>query len=189
MEITKNRSLALWLVLLFSCSEKEVRLSENPTQLDKYFPLSEFVLSQIELLDGKEIEKILLLGESQETIIQKLDSVGWRRELDLFIQSDINKASLAGSYKIAEMPDGVVYTRIEGQPGDVQELRVTTEGDRILQVSFTYKKASFFYLSEGAGSLSIDPNTGLLDSYEVIGHQKVWLLSANDMQLKATVRK
>ncbi|MCC5938426.1 MAG: hypothetical protein JJU34_14200 [Lunatimonas sp.] len=177
----------MWLVLLFSCTEQGTNLRENPTQLDQYFPLSDFVQSQIERLDGKKVRKTLVLGERKEEVTQQLDQVGWRKELDLFIQSDINKASLATSYTTEETADRIVHRLIDGELGDVQEMKVIKDGDTILELSFTYRKESFFYLSEGAGSMTVNPETGLVASYEVSGRQKVWFLPANTMELSAVV--
>lgn len=185
--LTKSRSLAMLLVLLFSCSEQGPDFRENPTQLEKYFPLGDFVLAQIERLDGMQTEKTLVLGGRTEVVTQRLDQVGWRKELDLFIQSDINKASLASSYTTEETPNRVVHRLIEGERGEVQEMYVTKENDNIQEISFTYQKESFFYLSEGSGSIRLDPVTGLLLAYEVNGRQKVWFLPANTMELRAVV--
>lgn len=181
------RRLALAAGLLFSCSETDVRPMDNPIQGDKYFSIRELVDDQIVALKGKRVSKATQLGDQVEKIDRVLDSADWRVEFDIFIQADINKASLANSYDTKETNDEILHTRIEGEPGDVQEMRIQRQNGRVEKVSFSFRKESLFYLSEGDAAMELDVQTGLVSHYYVNGRQKVWFLPANTMRVTGEI--
>lgn len=174
----------LWigcLFLLLACGKTEQGPLENPTQLDKYFPLVQFVQNQISLLDGMRVAKRVAINGREEEVSMVLNAEGWRKELDLFIQADINKNSLASSYITEESPELLRHTLISGEKGEIQMLTVHRTADKISRIDFSFKKENLFYLSEGSGSLKLRPDGKYISSYEVKGYQKVWFLPSNVM--------
>jgi hypothetical protein len=184
----KIGSLALSLGLLFSCSETIDEGGGASGLPQKYFPLGDFVQDQLSQLDGKEVHKVLRIGDDRREVVQqRFDKEGWSKELELFLQADINKASLMDSYTVDETADRLIHSLIDGAPGDVREMVIHRENGRVRDISFTYKKDSYFYLSEGRGVLEIHPESGLIQGYTVSGRQKVWFLPTNTMEVKARV--
>lgn len=117
----------------------------------------------------------------EEAIIKVMDADEWRKELDLFIQADINKNSLAASYTTQETPQLLRHILIPGEKGEIQMMTVHRSEDKISRVDFSFKKENLFYVSEGSGSLKMTADGNRLSSYEVNGYQKVWFLPANIM--------
>lgn len=173
----------VWLVFLlfFSCGKAKKEPLENPTQLSKYFPLVQFLEEQITLLGGKEVSKVIAIKGREETVTLVMDQEEWRKELDLFIQADINKNSLATSYTTEDGPDLLRHTLIPGEKGEIKSLSVHRSGNKIRSIDFTFKKDNLFYLSEGSGRLSLTADGKKISRYEVKGFQKVWFLPANNM--------
>lgn len=111
----------------------------------------------------------------------------WRKELHIFIQADINKASLATSY-FTEEGDGFTIHRLKpGEKSQIQEIRVAYEGDRVSQVSFISRHDNIFYTSGSEGKIFLDTKSGLLTSYQVHGTQKVWFLAPNEMEIEGKI--
>lgn len=180
---SKKSRWMIWLVffLFFSCGKTKKEPLGNPTQLNKYFPLVEFVEEQISILNGKQVSKVISIKGKEETVSLVLGSEDWRKELDLFIQADINKNSLATSYSTEDSPSLLRHTLIPGEKGEIKTLAVHRSGGKISRIDFTFKKENLFYLSEGSGSLFMTADGRQISSYKVKGFQKVWFLPANVM--------
>ncbi len=173
--------------LLVSCSKSEQVPLDNPTQLEKYFPLNQFVQDQITQLDGKKVSKMMIIKGKEAAVTMEMDAEEWRKELDIFIQADINKNSLASSYTTEESSQLLRHTLIPGEKGDVQMLTIHRLDDKISTVDFSFSKENLFYLSKGSGSLKMTADGNSISSYEVNGYQKVWFLPANIMLTEGTI--
>lgn len=175
------------LALLLSCAQDEEKPMENPTQIDKYFLLKDFVKGQINILDEVKVRKMTSIKGKVENTEQQMDIDDWRKELDIFIQADINKASLSTSYA-TEKNDGYIVHRLKpGEKSSIQEIKVAYYGDKISEISFTSHQQNIFYTSESEGVLRVDTATGKISSYQVRGTQKVWFLPTNKIEVKGEV--
>ena len=180
------------LGLLFSCTEGEKQPLANPTQIDKYFPLKALVVEQLEALDGKEVQKETFINGEKETNTVTLDQEQWRKELDAFIQADINKAANSTAYEIQENGSEKVYLLKPEAIGNIKELRVnyqSPEHNHLKEVTFLAKSENLFYESSTQGRLHIDESTGHITAYSVEGSQKVWFLSPNKITVEGKVTK
>lgn len=180
-----------WVVLIvgliLSCSQENGQPMDNPTQIEKYFPLKAFVENQIDLLDGTTVSKsIAIKGKMEETKL-RMDAESWRRELDIFIQADINKASLATAYETEERDGLTIYRLKQGEKSAIQEIQVSYEGEQVRQINFKAYQDDFFYKSASEGELIVD-TSGRIEAYEVAGIQNVWFLSPNEMLVKGKIQ-
>lgn len=183
----KRGWVVVMVVLLVSCSEDHEQPMDNPTQIDKYFQLKDFVENQIPLLDGATVRKSLLIKGQTEEIELRMDAEAWRRELNIFVQADINKASLATAYETI-MEDGLTVHRLKpGEKSAIQEIIINHEGENVRQISFKAYQDEFFYTTTSEGELMVDAS-GKIQSYQVEGVQKVWFLSPNEMLVKGEVQ-
>lgn len=123
----------------------------------------------------------------EEDLTRVMNADEWRKELDLFIQADINKNSLATSYTTQETSQLLRHTLIPGEKGEIQMMTIHRSGDKISRVDFSFKKKNLFYVSEGSGSLKMMDDSNHLSSYKVKGYQKVWFLPANIMLMEGEI--
>lgn len=179
--------LFLTLALLLSCAQDEEKPMENPTQIDKYFLLKDFVKGQIYLLDEVKVRKMTSIKGKVENTEQQMNIEDWRKELDIFIQADINKASLSTSYATEKGAGFTIHRLKPGEKSSIQEIKVAYDEDEISQISFTSHQQNIFYTSESEGILSVDTATGKISSYQVRGIQKVWFLPTNKIEVKGEV--
>jgi hypothetical protein len=174
-------------VALLSCKPGEKEPLANPIQIRAYFPISEFVIEQIELLEGTAVEKELFVNESLERTTQRLDSAGWRKELDWFIQIDINKASLATAYEVTEENGKTIHKLKEGEKASLKEMVVHREGQAVKEITLVAEESNTFYGSQTNARLTTDPATGRISFYELESRQKVWFLDPNTLKVNSRV--
>lgn len=181
----KRFSIVLLSGLLLSCSEGEKQPLANPTQIDKYFPLKDFVEQQINRLDGQKVGKLSMINGDEQTSEVLLDKDAWRKELDIFIQSDINKAANSTAYETIEKDGKLTHRLKEGAKGAVKLIEVSfVEGtDRVSSIYFESEEDNMFYESSAEGILEMN-EVGKLEQYEVSGIQKVWFLDANKIKVQ-----
>ncbi len=182
----------LWAFLLFThvllgCRQEEEKPFSNPTQIEQYFPLKAFIEDKLPEMDGLEVEKSLRLGENEEKSRQVFDQEAWRRELDIFIHADINKASLADAYHTVEDQNSKAHSLKEGEKGEVRLLKIFWGEDKqdLDSIYFVREKSTLFYSSFAEGTLVI--YEGQIHNYKVYGEQKVWFLPNNRMYLEGRV--
>lgn len=179
--------MVLSLIMAFSCAQEDEQITGNPTQINKYFQLKDFVENQVALLDGATVRKSMGIKGQVEKADLKMNAEAWREELDIFIQSDINKASLSTAYETEETEGFTRYYLKPGEKSSIKEIRVYYEGDQVKQINFSAYQNDFFYTTGSDGELVIDTASGIINSYSVKGTQKVWFLPANEMKVEGQI--
>ena len=182
--MVRQRLYLLPLVLLFCCQQEEKQPIENPTQIEKYFLLKDFVENQINKVEGATVRKTTGIKGKQEVVEMDMNAEDWRKELHIFIQADINKATLATSYDTEETGKSTIHKLKPGEKSPIQEIKIDFQGKQVKKISFVSHQQNLFYASDAQGDLHIDTLTGKIDAYQVSGRQKVWFLSPNEMAVK-----
>src|SRR5690554_2500493 len=132
----KTATIFLLLGLLWSCEQGKQQPLDNPTQIDKYFQLKDFVEGQVSRLDHATVRKTMGIKGEQEVLQQQFNSDEWRRELDVFVQADINKASLASAYETIKNDTLTLHQLKPGEKSSVQEISVSYQAGKINRISF-----------------------------------------------------
>src|SRR5690606_28717068 len=114
----------------------------------------------------------------RETSQQPFFAGEWRRELDVFVQADINKASLASAYETIKNDTLLLHRLKAGEKSSIQEIRISYQADKISRISFIAQLDNLFYSSDTQGELVLDSASGMIGSYRVKSVQKVWFLPA-----------
>ncbi|MBS9523529.1 hypothetical protein KI659_05790 [Litoribacter alkaliphilus] len=175
--------------MLASCGNQVEKPIKNPTQIDTYFPISDFINKQIDGLEGVDLRKDLYVNGDHEQVRQQLTREQWRSELDWFIQADINKASLATAYDIVDENGTTSYRLKPGENSNIEEMTVIYDGDRVDEILVKAFDKNTFYQSETMAKLSTDPVSGNLSTYELETTQKVLLLSPRVLKVKSQVEQ
>ena len=109
-----NKKIADWLnagilslgaLFLLSACQTPAEKNDDPPV---YYDVKGFVKNQIQLLTQEKptVEKTMVVGNDQEK--RSTQEVDWQKELELFVQADINKPAYRQSYAIAR-PDSLTY--------------------------------------------------------------------------------
>lgn len=94
-----------YIVAFTSCKNPDGNVSK-PT----YFSIAGFFKKEAVKLENKKpmIEKTAIQNERKQS--RTLHIKDWQKELELFIQSDINKPAWRGSYTVVNNKDFIIYT-------------------------------------------------------------------------------
>lgn len=159
---------------------------KNPTQIDQYFPISDFLYEQISRLNGIAVQKTVVMNGESQVVEQVLSQREWREEFDWFIQADINKASLAQSYETIKDDEVTRHILKPGEKGTLKEMEVIYKAGQVKEINFLTRDENTFYLSETTSRLTTGDN-GLINLYTLESSQKVWFLSPNELLVKSEV--
>ena len=173
-------------LLLSSCDSAQERKSKVMT----YYDLKGFIESQIIVLDKKkpEVTKTMSVSGKNETRIS--NDVDWKKELELFIQADINKPAYSKSYSITK-PDSVtvLYELKTEESLPVRYLKIKidkTSGDPIV-IQALLRSENKLYQSEKNIELhgSVNNNQWQLNEYTVRGFQKLATMDKKSFDVTA----
>lgn len=165
---------AVFLFSLVSCRQEEAR-DDAPKV---YYDLKGFIENQIAHLNEKkpEVSKTAVLGSKREA--SKTREVDWKKELELFVQADINKPSYGQSYEIVQ--NGPLHYEYRLKPGNdlpVAYLKIDTDSvlKQPLRVEALIRASNKVYNSEKKVVLNAAKHDNLVEvnSYEVDGYQKL----------------
>lgn len=165
---------AILFVLVVSCRPEEAR-DDAPKV---YYDLKDFIENQIVYLNEKkpEVSKTAVLGEKRE--VSKTREVDWKKELELFVQADINKPSYRQSYEIIQNgPLHYEYRLKTGNDLPVAYLKIDSDSvlKQPLRVEALIRASNKIYHSEKKVVLNATRRNNLLEvsSYDVDGYQKL----------------
>ena len=160
---------------------------------NSYFDLAGFTRGQIKRLDSLRpmVDKRVVSGEKRET--KKLNAIDWQRELDLFVQADLNKPAYRNSYVTKKSGNEVEYRAKAGEDVPVKHLKVRLDspGGRVLSAEALVTSENYLYQSSKRLQLRCRPDQQggwLLGEYTVSGFQKLVFLDQEPFEIVGTVR-
>lgn len=157
--------LTFW-ALLSACNEE---VKENKT--NKYFDLKGLIEKQIKTLNVQKpiVQKSITTADSSENqLVKKID---WAKELELFIQADLNKPAFTQSYQVDSSSMGVKYSLKDSEKLPVKYLVISRVGEDGISVEAFINTNNYLYETERHLQLSVK-NSELTD-YQIDGFQKI----------------
>ncbi len=161
------------LLLLSSCGSGSNK--QNPQELN-YYDIKGFFEREIKELEkaNPTVNKTTVYNREEE--IRSLQIEKWEQELALFSESDINKSSWKGSYKIDSLPNQLIYSAKE-EDLRTRKIIIDFKGNTPSRFSIENKTSNYLYTS-------IEDLTFYPDSLYIIHKkQKVVLLGGNDYKI------
>ena len=163
------RKLLFVSLLLLGCAENS---NQNTTKT--YFDLAGFINQQISQLTNSQplTQKNLLINEHTEAISTK--DIDWKKELDLFVQADLNKQSYQLSYNTDSTQNTVIYQLKKGENLPVKALKIEFDEEKSPKhIEASMQVANYLYKSEK--NLSMDFEKKQLKNYQIEGWQKLFV--------------
>ncbi len=163
------RKLLFISLLLLGCTE-----SSNENTPKYYYDLAGFINQQITQLTKNQpiTEKKLLIGEKTETIQTK--DTDWKKELELFLQADLNKQSYQLSYAKDSTQNTVIYQLKKGENLSVKTLKIEFDEDKSPKhIEALIQVENYLYQSEK--NLSMDLDKKQLKNYQIEGWQELFI--------------
>ncbi|SEJ28943.1 hypothetical protein SAMN05216327_10862 [Dyadobacter sp. SG02] len=179
---------AVLVMSLTSCNQEETR-DDAPKA---YYDLKGFIENQIVYLNEKkpEVNKTAILGSKRE--VSKTREVDWKKELELFVQADINKPSYRQSYEVVQ--NGPLHYEYRLKPGNdlpVVYLKIDTDSvlKQPLRVEALLRASNKVYNSEKKIVLNTSRHDNLLgvNAYEVNGYQKLIFVEKKQFSIRGQI--
>ena len=163
------RKLLFISLLLVGCAKSE---TQNSTK--EYFDLAGLVNQQITELNKNQplTHKNLVIEEKKEVL--NTNKIDWQKELELFLQADLNKQSYQLSYNKEETPQMAVYTLKEGENLPVKSLKIIFDEDKSAKhIEALIQTENYLYQSEKHLLMTLDKNQ--LTNYQIEGWQELFI--------------
>lgn len=179
---------AILLFSLLACNQEEAR-DDAPKS---YYDLKGFIENQIVYLSEKkpEVSKTAILGNKREVSVTR--EMDWKKELELFVQADINKPSYRQSYEVIR--NGPLHYEYRLKPGNdlpVAYLKIDTDSvlKQPMRVEALIRTKNKIYNSEKKLVLNAQKRNSLLEinSYEVNGYQKLIFVEKKEFGIRGQI--
>jgi hypothetical protein len=168
-----------------SCVESNKSVQETQ---NIYFPLKDYIEELALNLHGNVLLKEVIVNGEKEEIIDTLTSENWLKELDFFLQADINRPSLAAAYETQKNDQEIIHQLKKGEKGRVQRIVVNYNADEVKDITFISKSSNLFYTTETKGIIYNRSQEGKIESYVVETTQKVVFLKPNKMSVTGYIK-
>jgi hypothetical protein len=154
------------MIGISACQSESAEMKVN-----KYYDLKGLVERQIEALKTEKprVQKDILVNEGTEN--QTVDSLDWSKELEFFIQADLNKPAFLSSYRVDSSSMNVKYFLKETEKLPVKFLEVNRMGEDGVEIRALVSNSNYLYDTERNLKLSL--KQGQLIDYQIDGFQKV----------------
>ena len=177
------------ILLLSGCDQPQEKAKEKKI----YYDLKGFIETQIEFLSEQKpiVDKVMSVSGKNES--RSTREIDWKKELELFIQADINKPAYSKSYAVSK-PDSLtsVYTLKTEENISVKWVRIQldkTTGNPVL-IQARLRSENKLYQSEKNVELHCksESNQWHLTSYSIKGYQKLATMDRKDFDIQAEVK-
>ncbi len=174
--------LLTFCALLSACNEE---VKEN--QVKKYFDLKGLVERQITTLNSQKpsVQKTVLMSDSTEN--QLVKTIDWAKELELFIQADLNKPAFVQSYHVDSSSMGVKYTLKETEKLPVKYLNVNRLGEDGISIEAYINTDNYLYETERHLKLSLRNNQ--VTDYQIDGFQKIVFGNKKGFKINGIIKR
>lgn len=177
------RIVLLSLLFLASCTQ-----SESKIQTKTYYDLAGLINQQISDLSVKKplVEKTVVLVDKQERIETK--DINWNKELELFLQADLNKQSYQSGYTIDIKDKRTSYMLKPGEKLSVTQLLIEfDEKDLPKYIEATMHTNNYLYESDK--KLTADLVDNQLKSYKIVGYQELFIGSRKNFSVEGRIKE
>lgn len=177
------------LFLLGSC-----QTPTDTTQTKVYFDLKGFIEKQIVELNKRQplVTKEISIENNQDKI--ETTAIDWSKELELFIQADLNKQAFQLSYDISQpTPNAYLYSLKKGEKLAIKSLKIvideTSKQPNLIEAEL--KEENKLYDSEKFLSLTCTmrpEGIWLIKTYKISGFQQLTLADKKAFSVIGTIK-
>ena len=182
----------LFLIFLFffiGCDQPQ----EKSDNKKAYFDLKGFIETQITFLSEQKPtvdKKMRVSGRDESRLTKQID---WKKELELFVQADINKPAYSKSYKISK-PDSLttIYTLKTEENIPVKSIRIQLDkatGNPVLIQALVHAENKLYQSEKNIEMHCVnESNQWHITSYSIKGYQKLVAMDKKNFDISAQVK-
>lgn len=184
-------SILLFLCLFaFACDNSSTQTASKPV----YFDVAGYVKGQIQTLSTQKPTVAKNAFINQKANNQTTQDIDWEKELDLFVQADINKPAFRTSYTVVR-PDSLTYhytLKPSEEKLTVRALMVKLDSvtRQPAQITAVLKSENPLYQSERRILLESGVNKAKgwsIQKYQVEGFQQLTYFDRNEFRVQGKV--
>ncbi|WP_337043276.1 hypothetical protein [Emticicia sp. 17c] len=176
------RILLFVLLFLSACTNPETRISSN-----QYYDVAGLVNEQIKALSAKKplVEKNVMLANKQERIETK--DIDWEKELELFLQADLNKQSYQLSYVTENTANTTTYRLKPAEKLPVKYVAIEwDENKKPRRIEAVMQTSNYLYESDK--TLVAIFEKGHLSEYQIKGYQELFVGSRKNFAIHGKIK-
>ena len=186
----KPFSLLMLCLLAFSCDNAAPQTATKPV----YFDVADYVKSQIQALSTQKPTVAKNAFINRQTNKQTTNAIDWAKELDLFVQADINKPAFRNSYTVVR-PDSLTYN-YSLKPGEEKltvrtlTVKVDPKTRRPVLIEAVLKSENLLYESERRLLMESGVNGVVgwgVRHYRVEGFQQLSYFDRNEFRVEGRI--
>ena len=168
------------IIVATSCQSESAVESTN-----KYFDLKGLIEKQIKILNSQKplVQKIVIISDSSES--QSIKTINWSKELELFMQADLNKPAFIQSYQVDSSSTSVKYTLNASEKSPVKYLKINRLGEGEIAIEALVNNDNYLYETERHLKLSVKNNN--LTNYQIDGFQKIVFGNKKVFKINGTI--
>jgi hypothetical protein len=158
---------------------------QEPSEIfiDEYYKLNDFWLGQKDKLESSKptFAKTIKMDGSENTV--QTSDINWKRELEIFMSTDINRSAMRGCYDEVKEGNNLIYTLKSDKEQAVRKIEITLENEKPILVKAKMLTENFLYSS--SRSISANFVEGQLSEYTISGSQELFIGTKKDFFIKA----
>ncbi len=182
--------LSLYFLILFSACQTPTETRTGP---NAYYDVKSFVQNQIKLFSQQQplIEKTMVVGGDEEKRSTK--EVDWQKELELFLQADINKPAYRLSYATTR-PDSLTYEYTlqteEDLPVRFLKVVLDKENGKPAAIEAKISSENKLYESEKNLSMRCEEKAGnwQITTYQIKGFQELVISDRKPFDVRVVIQ-
>jgi hypothetical protein len=169
-----NIGVLLLLCGSYACNKPEIK--ETGAEL-KYFDLKEYFTKEATRLNKQNPEVDKTVGHNGATESKKVHIGNWKKELNLFIENDINKPAWKLSYDVQANNDSIVY-KARYPELETRQIIIIKKAGQVTGISIVNNTHNILYNT--TEKLVYAPNA----YYLIEKMQQVKIMGANNYRIK-----
>ena len=174
--------LLIFCAFLSACNPE---IKEGNTK--KYFDLKGLIEAQIKTLNTQKpfVQKTILMSEKSES--QLVKSIDWAKELELFIQTDLNKPAFIQSYQVDSSSISLIYKLKDTEKLPIKYLTISKIGENGISIEALVSNENYLYQNERHLKLFLKNNE--VSNYQIEGFQKIVFGDRKTFKINSIIKR
>ena len=180
--------LIIFILFLAGCNSS----NQQAGHASAYFDVKSFLENQIVLLSNLNPTVRKTIFSDGKSEIRSQNNINWKKELELFVQADINKPAYLNSYSISR-PDSLsfVYILKSGETLPVQQLKIMLDSSsgkpRLVEALLLSRNKLYESQKNIDFHCKLISGKWTMVSYHIKGYQKLSMLDSSKFDIKGLI--
>jgi hypothetical protein len=168
------------MLVAISCTSCE---QENEVKTIKYFDIKALFTHQIEKMAKQKpvFKKEIEINSEKET--KEISTIDWTKELNPFMQSDINKPAFLGTYDVIETDSAIEYRLKADEKKPISLIKIVKklQNQQVVSIDISSSDENLLYRWEK--HITANFEEGNLKKYTIKGKQKILIFDEENYKI------